>query len=59
MMFSRHRLMFESGELDTEFPRLYFFLPSIHDRSEEINQHKKCVNIHPFDQDEKDFAEGF
>ena len=51
--------MFESGELDTEFPRLYFFLPSIHDRSEEINQHKKCVNIHPFDQDEKDFAEGF
>ena len=51
--------MFKSVELDTDFSRLYFFLPSITDRCEEINQHLKCVNIHPFDLEEKEFGAVF
>ena len=58
-MFTQHRIMFESGKLDTDFSRLYFFLPSITDRCEGINQHMNCVNIHPFDLEEKEFGAGF
>ena len=58
-MFTRHILMVESGELDTEFSRFYFFLPCITDSREEINQYMKCVNIHPFDLDEREFGDGF
>ena len=49
--------MFESGELDTEFSELFFFLPRITDRCEEINQHMKYINTHPYDWDEKEFHE--
>ena len=56
-MFTRHRIMFESGELETEFSKLYFFLPSITDIYVEINKHMKCVNIHPFDPDEIEFGD--
>ena len=38
---------------------MFFFLPSITDRCEEINQHMKCFNIHPFDLNEKEFGDGF
>ena len=41
--FTHHRAMLESGEYDTEFSKLYFFLSSITNRCEEINQHMKCV----------------
>ena len=51
--------MFESGELDTEFSELFFFLPRITDRCEEINQHMKYINTHPYDWDEKEFRDGF
>ena len=59
MMFSKQRIMFESGELNTDFSKVYFFLPSIPDRSEGTNQYMKCVNIHPIDIDEKEFGSDF
>ena len=58
-MFTRHILMVESGELDTEFSRFYSFLPCITDSREEVNQYMKCVNIHPFNLDEREFGDGF
>ena len=39
--------MNESGEADTEFSNIYFFLPSITDRNEEINKYQKNVSISP------------
>ena len=41
--------MVESGELDSEFSQLYFFLSSLTDRSEEIIQYLENVNITPID----------
>ena len=58
-MFNRHRIMFESGESNTDSSKVYFFLSSITDRSEEMNQYMKCVNIHPIDLDEKEFENDF
>ena len=55
-MFSKHCIVFQSRELNTDSSNVYFFLPSITDRSEEVNQYMKCVNIHPIDIDEKDFG---
>ena len=48
-IFNCHRTMVESGEFDSEFSKPYFFLPSVTDRSEEINQYLKNVNISPID----------
>ena len=39
----------ESGEIEGEFNRLYFFLPLVTDRSEENNQYLKIVSITPID----------
>ena len=58
-MFSRHRIMFESGELNRTFSKIYFSFPSTTDRSEEINKYMNCVNIHPLDFDEKEFGDDF
>ena len=58
-MFSRHRVMFESGKLNTEFSKLYFFLSSITDQTEEINKYMGSVNIHLIDIAEKEFGENF
>lgn len=41
--------MVESGEFHSEFSKPYFILPSVTDRSEEINQYLKNVNISPID----------
>ena len=48
-MFNRHRIMVESEEVDADFSRIYFFLPSITDCSEEVNQYLKNVSITPLD----------
>ena len=48
-MFNCHRTMVESGELDSEFSQLYFFLSSLTDRSEEISQYLENVNTTPID----------
>ena len=37
-MFKRHKLLVEPGEVDLNMYQLFFYLPSITDRSEEINQ---------------------
>ena len=50
-MFERHRLMFESGELEGDASRFYFFLPSICDCNKEIN--------YPIDINEKEYCENF
>ena len=58
-LFTQHHIMFESGELNTDFSKVYCFLLSITDRSKESNQFMNCVNIHPFDNDEKEFGDDF
>ena len=45
----------ETGEIDSEFSNIYFFLPSITDRSEDINQYLKNVSISPIDITQKQF----
>ena len=54
-LFNRNRLLFETGQLQTHFSNLYYFLPSITDRSESINQHMNSVNLTPIDITEKTF----
>ena len=41
--------MIESGEADADFSNIYFFLPSIADRNEEINEYLNNVSISPSD----------
>ena len=53
--FNRHCLLFKTGQLQTEFSSLYYFLPSITDRSESINQHTSSGNLIPIDILEKTF----
>ena len=48
-MFNRHRMAVESGELESDRSCLFFFCPSVTDRSEEINQCLKNVSITPVD----------
>lgn len=48
-MYNRHRTMVQSGELESDFSHLYFFLPSIADCSVEINQYLENVSITPID----------
>ena len=43
--FNRHKAKFESGGLQTTFSKVYYFLPSTTDRSEEINRHLGSVNL--------------
>ena len=54
-LFNRHRLLFETGQLQTDFSNLYYLLPSITDRSESINQHMNPVNLTPIDIPKKTF----
>ena len=42
-IFNRHRVMVETDDIDSEFSNIYLFLPSITDRSEDINQYLKNV----------------
>ena len=44
-LFHRHCLLFKPGKLQTKFSNLYYFLPSITDRSEPINQNLNSVNL--------------
>ena len=47
--FNRCKVQFESGGLQTTFSKVYYFLPSTTDRSEEINRHLRSVNLSPND----------
>ena len=44
-IFNWHRTMIERGEADNELLNIYFFLPAITDRSEEINQYLNNVPV--------------
>ena len=48
-MFNRHKILAESGEIDKEMSEMFFYLPYITDRSEEINQYSENVSISHFD----------
>ena len=48
-IFNRHRAMIESGEVEGEFSNIFFFLPSITDRSEEIDKYLNNGLISPID----------
>ena len=54
-IFNRHRAMIETGEIDSEFSNIYFFLPSITDRTEDINQYLISVSISPIGITQKQF----
>ena len=47
--------MIKTSAIDSEFSNIYFFLPSITDRSEDINQYLKNVSISPIDITQKQF----
>ena len=43
--FNRHEIRYKSGALKTKFSKIFYFLPSITDRVEEINRHMGSVNL--------------
>ena len=53
--FNRHKIQHKSGALQTNFSQIYYFLPSITDRLEEINRHMGSVNLLPIDISEDTF----
>ena len=48
-IFNRHRTMIESEEVEVEMSNIFFFLPSITDRSGKINKYLNNVSICPID----------
>ena len=44
-IFNRHRAMIESGKVECNLSNIYFFLPSITDKSADINQYLNNVSI--------------
>lgn len=47
--------MIKSNELEIDFSTLYYFLPSVNDRSEEINQYLTNVTISCVDIEKEEF----
>ena len=47
--FNHHRTMVESGKVEGEMSNNFFFLPSIIDRSEEINRYLNNISISSID----------
>ena len=54
-ILKRHRTQNESGALDTESSKTYFFLPSTTDRMEEIRRYMNSVNLIPIDIHQNEF----
>ena len=48
-ILNRHRTLIECGETDLNTSKLYFFLPSITDRSECVDKYMNNVSISPLD----------
>ena len=48
-LFNRHHTQYKSGALNTKFSGLHLFFPSITDRVEDINWHRRSVNLLPVD----------
>ena len=53
--FNRHWIQYDFGAFNTEFSNVYFFLPSITDRSEDINRYMGSINLVPIDISEDNF----
>ena len=58
-LFTKHKQRYENGELSKDFSRLYYFLPSATNRSENINQYLGQVFLRSIDIEEPEFWEGF
>ena len=57
-IFNRHRIQYESGAyFETDFSKVFVFLPCAVDRVEEINQYLRSVNLSAVDIDISDFGE--
>ena len=54
-IFNQHRIQYESGAMDTEFSKTYFFLPSTTDRIVNINRYMNSVNLIPIDIHQHEF----
>ena len=48
-IFNLHQSIIENGEVENNYSNLYYFLPSITDRSEEINKYLNNVSVTPVD----------
>ena len=57
-IFNRHRSVIECRETDLTTPSLNFFLPSITDRSETVNQYLNNISISPLDIKQKQEMSG-
>ena len=55
IIFNRHKSVLESGKLESEMSYPYFFIPSVTDRSGEINQYMKNVFLTPVDIKQEQF----
>ena len=53
--FNRHRIQYESGALNTDFSKIFVFLPSITDRIENVNRYMGSVNLSSIDITEDNF----
>ena len=60
-IFSRHRIQYESGAFgETDISNIFFFLPSIVDRIEEIiNKYLGSVNLNAIDINIDKFGQNF
>ena len=48
-IFNRHRSLIENGKAENDYSNILFVLPSITDRSEEINRYLNNVSVTPVD----------
>ena len=55
IFFNRHRMQYKSGALNTGFSKIYLFLPSITDRTEDSYRHMGFVNLSSIDITENNF----
>ena len=53
--FNRHCIQYKSGALNTDFSKIYLFLPSITDRIEDVNRYMGSVNLSSIDITEDNF----
>ena len=49
MLFNKHKDMIKNEELTGEFSNHFFFLPSITDKSEELNRYLNNISSTPID----------
>lgn len=55
IFFHRHKIQYESGALQTNFSKIYYFFSSITDQVEEINRYMGSINLLSIDIPEETF----